>query len=358
MKGDDREKQTAGNVRSLCPCETNAENPGPHIPSCPWSDPDYEPAGGFFPAGLGEDAMRAAAADALGIEPHEVAIVPLPHGFSHVLEVDDQAIAEVAPSGASFARFEKVIGDAELQRARCTLPARLMGEPRPEGYGQADHEKRDRLEGHTLATETDPAKVRQLARLVGFDRGVRDMDPRAAQAAAMIAAGGFSRAVAEQAIAVAQHDAEEKARRAAVDGGLILRRPPPERCPWVKVAGVAEQVRCLREPHDTDEDCQNHDWSGPLEPRQPLITSRGAGAFAPPVVRVDVTGEPGTVGWLRARLEGVPGDMPVTVRAWDEDGGDVCGGLTGAGVEHAHDEDDTPFFALDSSPDDAEETGS
>lgn len=28
-----------------CPCETEAEDPGPHLPSCPWNDPDYPRSG-------------------------------------------------------------------------------------------------------------------------------------------------------------------------------------------------------------------------------------------------------------------------------------------------------------------------
>ena len=34
----------AAQVRKICPCETLVEEPGPHIPECPYSDPDYEPA--------------------------------------------------------------------------------------------------------------------------------------------------------------------------------------------------------------------------------------------------------------------------------------------------------------------------
>ena len=58
------------------------------------------------------------------------------------------------------------------------------------------------------------------------------------------------------------------------------------------------------------------------------------------------------VGDLRKALEGVPDDLEIVVRAWNDDGDDVCGGLKGAEVQHAHDEDDTPFFALDCCPDD------
>lgn len=31
------------NVRKICPCETQVEEPGPHIPECPYSDQEYEP---------------------------------------------------------------------------------------------------------------------------------------------------------------------------------------------------------------------------------------------------------------------------------------------------------------------------
>jgi hypothetical protein len=30
-------------VIPICPCQTDVEIPGPHIASCPWSDPDYLP---------------------------------------------------------------------------------------------------------------------------------------------------------------------------------------------------------------------------------------------------------------------------------------------------------------------------
>lgn len=40
--GEHAERAEAG-----CPCETDVEEPGPHLPSCPWSDPDYD--GGGFP---------------------------------------------------------------------------------------------------------------------------------------------------------------------------------------------------------------------------------------------------------------------------------------------------------------------
>jgi len=53
------------------------------------------------------------------------------------------------------------------------------------------------------------------------------------------------------------------------------------------------------------------------------------------------------VGELRKLLEGVPDDLEIVVRAWDDDGSDYCGTIGTAEVEHAHDEDDTPFFAVD-----------
>lgn len=43
-----RESFGAAFVRSIaeaervCPCQTDVEDPGPHLPSCPWNDPDYE----------------------------------------------------------------------------------------------------------------------------------------------------------------------------------------------------------------------------------------------------------------------------------------------------------------------------
>jgi hypothetical protein len=28
-------------IRPVCPCEGEAEDPGPHLPDCPWNDPEY-----------------------------------------------------------------------------------------------------------------------------------------------------------------------------------------------------------------------------------------------------------------------------------------------------------------------------
>jgi len=53
-----------------------------------------------------------------------------------------------------------------------------------------------------------------------------------------------------------------------------------------------------------------------------------------------------TVGELRKALVDVSDDLEIVVRAWD-DNNDYCGTITSAQVEHAHDEDDTPFLAID-----------
>lgn len=61
-----------------------------------------------------------------------------------------------------------------------------------------------------------------------------------------------------------------------------------------------------------------------------------------------------TVGELRQALAGVPDETEIVIRFFpNEDGGgeDVCGGILTASVEHAHDEDDTPFFAIDCTDD-------
>jgi hypothetical protein len=58
-----------------------------------------------------------------------------------------------------------------------------------------------------------------------------------------------------------------------------------------------------------------------------------------------------TVGQLRMALAGYDPEMSVTVRFAAIDGEDVCGGILVAGVEHAHDEDDTPHFCIDASDD-------
>lgn len=56
------------------------------------------------------------------------------------------------------------------------------------------------------------------------------------------------------------------------------------------------------------------------------------------------------VGELRKLLEGASDDLEIVVRAWDDDN-DYCGTISGVAVEHAHDEDDTPFLAVDCCPD-------
>ncbi len=58
-----------------------------------------------------------------------------------------------------------------------------------------------------------------------------------------------------------------------------------------------------------------------------------------------------TVGQLRLALAGFDADMPVVVRSRDSEDYSICGGILVAEVEHAHDEDDTPFFAIDASSD-------
>jgi len=60
------------------------------------------------------------------------------------------------------------------------------------------------------------------------------------------------------------------------------------------------------------------------------------------------------VGDLRKALEGVDDELEIIVRAWDHDGNDYCGAPKGVEVQHAHDEDDTPYLAIDCCPDDDE----
>ena len=62
------------------------------------------------------------------------------------------------------------------------------------------------------------------------------------------------------------------------------------------------------------------------------------------------------IGELRKLLDGVSDDLEIVVRAWDDDN-DVCGTISGAEVQYAHDEDDTPFFAIDCCPGEDEGEG-
>lgn len=58
-----------------------------------------------------------------------------------------------------------------------------------------------------------------------------------------------------------------------------------------------------------------------------------------------------TVGELRKALEGIADDTPVTIRTEDTEGNTFAGGIVCAGVERAHDEDETIHFAIDCSDD-------
>lgn len=59
-----------------------------------------------------------------------------------------------------------------------------------------------------------------------------------------------------------------------------------------------------------------------------------------------------TVDQLRAALVAVPGHLEVVVRASDDDDDtSICCGVFHAGVDHSHNEHDTPFFAIDASTD-------
>jgi hypothetical protein len=62
-----------------------------------------------------------------------------------------------------------------------------------------------------------------------------------------------------------------------------------------------------------------------------------------------------TVGELRQLLVGVDDALEIVVRAWDDDS-DYCGTITVATIEYAHDEADTPFFAIDCCEPDDEAT--
>ena len=54
-----------------------------------------------------------------------------------------------------------------------------------------------------------------------------------------------------------------------------------------------------------------------------------------------------TVGDLRKAIADAPDSAEIVVRAWDDEGVELCVPLMGAEIEYAHDEDDTLYFALD-----------
>lgn len=50
---------------------------------------------------------------------------------------------------------------------------------------------------------------------------------------------------------------------------------------------------------------------------------------------------------LKAALEGVPDDLDVIIRAEDNEDYSICADAWHAGIDHAHDGEDTPFFAIE-----------
>lgn len=38
-------QETLASTPDVCPCQSDDETPGPHIATCPWKDPNYEPTG-------------------------------------------------------------------------------------------------------------------------------------------------------------------------------------------------------------------------------------------------------------------------------------------------------------------------
>lgn len=57
-----------------------------------------------------------------------------------------------------------------------------------------------------------------------------------------------------------------------------------------------------------------------------------------------------TVGELRKALKGLPDNLEIVVRAWDDDNSDYCGTIDSAEVQHGCSDD--PFFAIDCGPED------
>ena len=62
-----------------------------------------------------------------------------------------------------------------------------------------------------------------------------------------------------------------------------------------------------------------------------------------------------TVGQLKVLLADVPDDLDVTVRASDDENGCwVVGGIWHVGIDTAHDDDCTPFLAIEVTTDEDE----
>lgn len=231
---NDREKQTEGNVRSLCPCETGAENPGPHIPTCPWSDPDYSPPGLL-------EGMAEAAAAAFGVDVSEV-----------------QAVDPRSVFGAPSTVLEKLVGPERAAQVMTggepVVLVNSWGKPWGEDPGDGLSVPWPEFEAMARAADEATAKLTLPQRMVGMHRGALEEAKAALDAGEVVILGGGARA-------------PETA------GQVVVPSPPPA-CSWVKIAGTSEQVRCTLNAHDEETD---HVWSSKLEPRYPLAAMAPTG---------------------------------------------------------------------------------
>lgn len=159
-------------VRKICPCETGVDEPGPHIPECPWSDPDYEP----------------------GI-PIEVARVR-----NRETEARVDAIHELHERGINSPQ-EAAARIAELERARDEV------ECRRHSLHEAALQLSEREDNLLKRAESAESRVAALlVEVTRLGREVGDANQRANRAIAQVRCNDLSVAIERQCVAERERD--------------------------------------------------------------------------------------------------------------------------------------------------------
>lgn len=254
----------------LCKCHVeDEEDPGPHLSTCYWSDPEFPRPTGLVVLEGGQTA------------PHVVG--SWDGATTATVAEEGDACGLQCPGNFVRARVEDCACHINPPCAGCVEAGLVCS-----ACGREAKEDRTMLHGHTpppllvaLAPDlrpTDPASVARLGRLVGYDRGANEGPQQVAFREATLAEAEAFR---------------EKYRKETAD----------RRCPWMKIASATEAAQCMRKDgHHTSNDPAErdaHDYTGAeLVPRAPLpavtITSKYVGAWDPreqPGARVELTDE-------------------------------------------------------------------
>lgn len=211
-----------------CPCHGDADEPGPHLPTCAFADPDYVPEG-FEEAmrAIGRE-MAAAAAEAFGVSPDKV---------HHVWAADYRVPATAAPDGPG------------------SVP------PPPPSSGVAVNVPAAVLANDVRGVEVSEVQGAPL-RLVGADRakvGAKPWNP--------VVPAEHLAELGDAEIGMTRDMLTDPAQRTALVQGVVegvtglASRP---RCMVTKIVSDTLEVRCRRERHDD----QTHDFGAGLEEAQ------------------------------------------------------------------------------------------